>query len=157
MTNILLRRQLPHQMAITGDGTADPIDWNDVYEVNNMLYDASAKKVKALENGLYLATWSLPYGNLTSDNISGAGWFHGGTAPRNEPFIYNGNPWEMANNAGLIPGGGGNIIAICGAHTFRVDIEQDPWISIITKIGGSATKNVVLLYDAFFAVTKIGN
>jgi hypothetical protein len=156
MTNILLRRST-HQNNITGDGVADPIVWNDVYEVNgNIQYDANVNKVRILESGLYLATWSLPYGNLMDVNISGAGWFHGGVSPRHEPYIYNGNPWAEANNAGLISGGGSNLIAICGSHTFRCDINQDPFAYLTVKIGGNTSQNVMLLYDCFFAVTKIG-
>ena len=156
MTHILLRRTTPHQNAITGDGSAEMIDWNDVYEVSgNIQYDAATKKVRLLENGLYLATMSLPYGNLNQNNTCGAGWFHGGVQPRHEPFIYNGNPFAERNPGG-VPGGGSDIINCGRSHQFLVDIEADPFVWVMVKIGGNPTKNVTLLYDAFFAITKLG-
>ncbi len=155
MTHALLRRTTPHQTGITGDGSALPIDWNDPYDLDNMQLLANGD-LRALESGLYLATWSLPYGNINQYNTCGAGWFHGGVSPRHEPFIYNGNPWTDSQHNGLIPGGGSDICLIEGSHLFKLDIEQDPFIRLVVKIGGNTSKNVTLLYDSFFSVIKLG-
>ena len=153
MAHALLRRTTPHQSGITGDGSANPIDWNDPYELDNMQLMANGD-LKALESGIYIASWSLPFGNINANNVIGAGWFHGGVQPRHEPFIYNGNPWTDSQHLGTIPGGGSDILLVEGSHIFRVDIANDPFIRLVTKIGGNATKNVSLLYDAFFEVIK---
>jgi hypothetical protein len=153
MSHALLRRTTPHQSGITGDGSANPIEWNDPYEIDNMQLTPNGD-LRALESGIYIASWSLPYGNINDKNIVGAGWFHGGVQPRHEPFIYNGNPWTDSQHDGSIPGGGSDILVVKGSHIFRVDIANDPFIRLVVKIGGNTTKNVTLLYDAFFEVIK---
>jgi hypothetical protein len=153
MTHILLRRTTPHQNGITGDGVANMIDWNDVYDIDGIIYDPSTGKCRLPESGIYTANWSLVYGNINENNTFGAGWFHGGISPRHEPFIYNGNPWVDSQRGG-IAGGGSDICLVEGAHTFKVDINQDPFVYLVNKIGGNPTKNVVLVYDSFFSIVK---
>lgn len=154
MDFILLRRALPHQENITGDGSANMIDWNEIIDSSGITYDSSTGKCRLSKNGIYIATMSLPYGNLIESNTSGAGWFHGGLIGENEPFIYNGNPWAE-NNTGLTPGGGSDIINCGNSHIFKVDVSLDPFVWVMVKIAGNTSKNVTLLYDAFFSIYQL--
>lgn len=144
-----------HQNNITGDGTSVLPEWNQLLSSQSITYDASTRKCRVYSNGFYLLSVSLPLSNFVVANDACAGWFHMGTQPAHEPFLVNCNPYLVANQAGSVPGGGSNIMAVVGTHITKIDINQDPFIWINVKIGGNATKNVTMLYDAFFSVIKL--
>lgn len=144
-----------HQYNLTGDGTSVLPEWNQILSSYNMTYDSSTRKIRALTNGIYVITASIPIAAMHPTNTAIAGWFHAGTIPAHEPFFINANAWEIANNAGSIPGGGSNIYAALGTHIATINIAEDPFIWVNVKVGGETTKNITMLYDAFFSVVKV--
>lgn len=148
----------PRLTNVTGDGTTfvpffDEIVCSSVFPAGcgfEVVDGEYTGRFRCAEDGIYVVTGSLNFGNLTCQHQGIAAWMQN---RKYEPFVMTGCA-AAARCQTPPPGGGADLISIPVSWVGPVVIEDNPWINVVVRIAGG-TKQVSFVYDSFLSVFKI--